>query len=400
MTATSIQALIGTNTCSLASNLLCAVDWTRNKVFVQGTPPSLGAGTLARLNLLDGTEEAFSLLSAYSSTAQNGIGVDGNGNVYLPGGSLYAGGIVQINGTTFSQMATGAYSTTFFGGSTMANVIAGSTQYIIDANSNGGVSGQIMVSHNATQDMHTTWPIAAGKVFVCAGQAGSNSGFMVHAPSSGGAQLNLYEVDCSGTPALSSSLGTVVPHDVDAAWSSIGCNGICIDETDGNILAVVYGQSAATQRSYVVKLDASNADVLWSVAVPGAGANSIAGGGYMMSQSRIRNEKFSLLVGSNFSADVTVLEVNTNTGTTTATYTAGLDGITPVSQTPQAFDDTLSAFVCNVSATGLGGADSPAPLNSTPASFSGWSVLYVGAPAPAAGTDDGWFDVIKPIRVS
>jgi hypothetical protein len=386
--ATEIQSLVGAHTSTLASNDQCAVDWARDRVFIAGQILSGLGPYISRVGLLTGLEEAWSLSSTYTSGAVPPIGIDANGDFYLGKGGLYGGGIAKGNGNTLALVGSGTYSTGYFGNSSFANVTVGSSQFILDTNNNGSIVGELIVTLNMSEQLAALWPIGAGSGLVCAGKSGSHKGYLVNTPSAG-ASLTISVINCSVIGMT--TLGTIDPTDIDAGWTTIGCKGVCCDLTDGNLLLMVYGQSGASQRNYLIKVDTTDASVTWTSAVPDSGGTeNRAGGGKMMAQSRIQHQKFCILTASHFgSPPVTLTEIDTSDGSSTS-FTTGLAGLAGIGF--QAFDDTIGGIVCNVTYTE--GADSPTSIGSTPSSFSGWAVLYVteefappSPPEPVPGSD-------------
>jgi len=149
------------------------------------------------------------------------------------------------------------------------------------------------------------------------------------------------------------------------------CGGMALDLTDNKIVAWMVGGGGGTFPSYLVKFNPATLAIDWATGT----SLSSDFPGIMMSQSAIAHSKYYYLGGrpgggKSFTFD-------TSTGVLT-TYTAGLDGI--VSFGGQASNDVLG---CVIDVVGFNvGVSSPILLNSTPASFQGWSVLYV-APPPA-----------------
>lgn len=141
--------------------------------------------------------------------------------------------------------------------------------------------------------------------------------------------VGLYHVNSSGTIT---KRGTFVATDVDAAWTRFfTIRGVAYDENDGNvIIGAATDESGPTNTKYIVKLNASNADVMWVRAV-----NILVPYSWGFTNSRITNDRFHYLGNS-----ALVYHINTTNGAvTTETFTG-------VSATgPQASDDVSNSII-------------------------------------------------------
>jgi hypothetical protein len=311
--------------------------------------------------------------------------LDANGDLYRRDpASLYAGGLAKLSGDSLAPVTSWAYPRGVDGGGGFTNVEAAAGQFTIDVGVGGGIFGALAyttVSRGTSYITSTPW-VNGTHAFVCAGKPGSNKGFWIETPGSAATQtLTLRQASCGALVAFS-TIGTIAPADIDATWTEINCNGVCCDQTDGKLLAIVYTDESVTNTCYLVKIDPSDGSVVWVSALPNPGASSIPGG-KQFSQSSILNQKVAILSGG----PTTVTIVDTSDGSSTS-YTSGLAGVTP--HGVQCYSDTLGGLVVNLSF--LETAGSPARLNATPSSYAGWFVLYVDNPiAPPAqpGTPDG-----------
>lgn len=382
---TSIQSLNGPHTPSGFGITSCGVDWSRNRVFI-GTSSSF----ISRVGLITGIEEI------YRATASNEfppVGVDANGNIYRAGpNTLSAGGIQQINGETLTAIATGAYPPPAFGGGGFALVAAATGNFALDLGPATIITSQTRttVSKDAVFLDTDLWANGAS-AFTCAGEPLSNKGFYIESPPSAGTQeLTLHYVLC-GVSLSFVTVGTVAATAIDATWTNIRCNGICCDQTDGNMVVIVYTGDSVTNQLYLAKISSTDASVMWTVALPNFGP-ATPPGGVQFGQSRIRNQRISILTsGNGMMIPRRVTTVNTADGSSTS-FTAGLAGLAPFG--PQCYDDTIGGIVGLFSYVQQAG--SPIPLNSTPSSYIGWQVLYV---APAFGPGRRFLSESGPIRI-
>ena len=376
--STTLQSYVGTHTAT-SSHGQCAIDWGRNRLFTVGAVST--TYYLTRYGLLSGLEETFQATAAYGSTSAIGnVGLDGNGQIYAVKPSGNYGGVLQISGDTLVPLGQwGVYSATDnipYGipqTNQFTNVVNGSTQYLLSA-AEGGIAPHYVSLLNASNigtlttaygGLYSSWN--GPDALICPGADGSNLGFMVSGPNSSidAQTLYFYSILCSSAPT-STNFTTMVPTDVDSTWTQIYAGGICVDQTDGNLLVSVSGQSGAAQPSYLLKIHSVSGAILWSVAVPGAA------GGAMMSFSRVKYSRFAIFHYGGISGTNSVTVVNTAAGTSTS-FTSSLAGLQITGL--QAFNDTSGLLVMNGSFSKTTG--SPSLLNSTPTSFTGWMGLYV-----------------------
>ncbi len=392
--ATSIQALIGPHTAQSSSNTQCGVDWVRNNVYIIGLNPSFAGPYLSSVNMLTGVEQAWEDTTTYhQSPGQPPVGVDANGDVYLSYSLINGGGLIQIDPTTLVQNTfggTGASPPDGFPGILQCglnNIPVSGTQFMLVSAIGGAfadlrytiVYDEVTFAGRAEQFGPG---IANSRAINCAGKSGSGLGFVAAGPSGSGdlQTVVLSKVSCAtgggwvigdwptqNTNITISTLVTLVPTDIDAGWTEIYPVGIITDQTDGNPMLML--QPAANVAGYLVKFDKSSGAIIWQATMPGP----LAIYNNSLSFSIVTTQRLYLL----FPTPNTVLTVNTNDGSLSS-YSTNLAGLIVYGY--QSSNDIRGGILCNVSYTE--GAGSPTKLNSTPASFTGWSMLYV-APAPA-----------------
>jgi len=184
-------------------------------------------------------------------------------------------------------------------------------------------------------------------------------------------QAALYDPTTWPTPnagVTNSTTGMIHCTTVDPTWIDIGQNGVLYDESDGNLIAVVFGEDASSDiKTYIIKINRQTCAVMWKVQIVGE-TDDIACFGF----SSIKNGRLAYFLDSAVPSVHEILFIDTATGDS-FTSTVGIDGVTTLGA--QYFNDTLGAIFAYV--TFNQGADSPVLLNGTPANFSGWAALYV-----------------------
>jgi hypothetical protein len=150
--------------------------------------------------------------------------------------------------------------------------------------------------------------------------AATGTAFVIAAPAATTGSFGLYKLtSVSGAAPTNSKLGTVSPAQIDATWTHITdfC-GLAYDQSDGNVLCFFQTTDAVTTKNYLVKLSATDASVLWTLAVNVIPISS----GNSMSRSNITAaHTFYYLGSSNL-----LYTVNTSAGTAT---TATIGTLTP-----------------------------------------------------------------------
>lgn len=378
--ATKIQSLKGTHVPGGTTNWQCAVDWGRRRVFI-------GNGTyLARVGIKTGLEQAYVTVASLGGSFPP-IGLDSDGNIYQSiAVSLYAGGIQGISGDTLTKTISAAYASPNYGGSNTVAVKTGSQQFAISTNIGNTIINlnNTSVSKGKYGLVSTGWPNGNARSAICAGKDGSNLAFLLTSPGgSASTQIaTLHKIVCGVTAAVS-VVETYAPSDLDAAWTEIYVTAICADQTDGNLLAIFGGQTAATTK--LVKLDRRDGSIIWATVIPDS-AFSI---GPQLSQSRIRNQRIGIITSS--PSKVTIID--TADGSIETSFTTGLAGLTIHNY--QCYDDTLGAIIGVFSMVPASGG--PTLLRNTPGTYAGWFVLYV-ADAITPSTPDiiPGFDEVEP----
>ena len=349
------------------------MDWGRNVAY------EVGASYLTKYGLLTGIEENFIALSAFGAGTVGGyIGLADNGNIFTSGFNDFNNGrTLYLNSANFAVISTIVYPSPQFGEAGMTAVSATGSQYLVDR----GVL-------DAIQELSTTtWYAAQNYVGdhgrSCAGPTGSGIVWMMSAPGGsfvGPITLSKILFDSLGFVS-NTVVGTISMGSIDGAWTGqFQIQGLCLDQTDNKILAVI-GGAGGSNVAYVCKIDPVTAGVDWKTTVPpmvGGGALQV---GDTFQYSSIKHQRLAVYTGQ-FTPAVVIY--NTSTGAVDSTVTAGIAGFFPY--IGQAYSDSLGGIIFNTDFTN--GAGSPTLLNSTPTSWSGsWSILYVAAPiTPPAAT--------------
>ncbi len=404
--ATEIQALIGTHVHQSSGDPSCGVDWTNENVYIIGNAAAF-VNYVSSVGLTTGIEQAFAASSSYSvpvggqKPSAAPIGVDADGNAYLCWFGGNGGGLIKIDGTTLTQIAVGGTIAAPPSGfvtlnGNVANILVSGTNYILFSGEGGGFAAlRWMVAYDevtyaGTSLQYDLSNTSCGAVN-CAGKDGSGFGFVVSGPlnTTDTQHSIIYKADFNG-PITIASLITFVPSDIDAAWTQIFTDGVCVDQTDGNIMVWYRGQTGATNQSYIVKVDIGTGAIVWQTAVPRL--TGLANTTQQFSRSVISHERICIITPS----PNTLFTINTSTGSITDTQTSGLAGLNITGQ--QCFNDDRGCIVCNVGFTNTTG--SPTRLNSTPTSYTGWSVLYVAPlpPPPTPPTKRRFLAECGPVR--
>jgi hypothetical protein len=408
----SIQALIGDHTSSHPDQV--AVDWANNNVYISGFADVAGDTYLASQGLLTGAEQNYALVSGYTPLVSSAVpvGVDSSQRVYYPwtSGFTVGGGLVQINGTTLAEIT--------FGGSTsdvpngfvlqngqLANITFDNNDFILAAGAgNVGYQSFHIVTNEVTfAGRYVTW---TGYANVCGGVAQSGLGYVAVNLFTSSVTLDIHKVAVTNvgggwSPGLwpmqnpyitDTIIATLVPTDIDASWTEIYNGGLCVDQIDGHVLLSCKGQVGTRPFSYIVKIDSSSGAIIWKTAT--IGQQFV---GTQMQYSSIKHRQFAYLAENDPGhTPPTVVILNTLDGSTSASYTNGIAGVS--GSGAQCYNDDLGGIVIQVAFSQT--TDSPTLLNSTPTSFGGWSVLYVAPPFTPGKRERRFLANCGPVRVT
>jgi hypothetical protein len=377
--STSIQTYDGTHANHDNGAVNCAVDWDNNRIWMSGTVT--GVNYISRYGVVTGVEEASAAASSIAAgVGFPAVGWDTDGFVYGPGPSaLGAGGITRANGITFAFKSSTAYGAPNFGGVNIVSLKIGNSQYVLDTN----IGNSIINLNNTSLSVDGTyiasfgWGPGDSRSAICAGKAGSIYGYLLTSPNSSGS-CHLYRINM---PAATSTLiRTIAPTDVDPGMTDLFFGGLCVDQTDGNLLASCFG-SGGTSKNYIVKLNATTGATMWICSLGTTSVDSSIGG-QQFSQSRIRNQRLAVITSTPVR---TITIINTSTGAVVSTQTTGLNGLT--SWGSQSFDDTSGALIGLFDLTITAGG--PTPLNGSAGGFRGWAALYVMTAQATPGVPNG-----------
>lgn len=148
----------------------------------------------------------------------------------------------------------------------------------------------------------------------------------------GATPLGLYVVT-GGLGSLTKK-GTVSPAQVDATWTNFsGASGVAYDQTDGNPIIAVQTTDAVANQRYFVKLNQTNAAVIWKCPVNGTDSS----GDMDMGRHNIVNQRLYFL-----GAGGTLYTINTATGVATSAVIGTLTIGGP--QISEDVNDSLIAF--------------------------------------------------------
>ncbi len=233
------------------------------------------------------------------------------------------------------------------------------------------------------------WPAGYFRCQLCPGPLESTK---IYAAYSNNLGVKLDRLDC-GVLSFDgvTNLQTWAAAAFDATWTHADISGICYDATDDTLIMVVLGNGTVINK--LVKVDKNpGSSIIWTADIPNNFGAEL-GVGSCFQFCDIQNGRLGLFTNS--PAKVTIYD--TSDGSVVSQYTTGLAGINQIGyQGGQCYNDTLGAICLPMGFTQTTG--SPSLLNSTPASFSGWSLLYAGnAVVVSSGDPDGWFQVMKPV---
>lgn len=166
---------------------------------------------------------------------------------------------------------------------------------------------------------------------------------------------------------------TLFPAGIDATWTHIvSCSAPLYDHSDGNLLFTVYTNDSVTNKQYLMKINAATGAIMWKTGFAAA-PHILWSPQYDPTNSYVAFGVFGFwsLAGGVYYLNL----CNTATGSITQTATTGFG-----TQDSNVWDSRLGSTI-GVGALS-GGAGSPAPLNSTPATFNiQWCRLLLTAAA-------------------
>ncbi len=364
--ATKIQSLTGAHSGIYGPS----VNWGTNQV------TETNGSNISQYGFLTGLEIIYADQVALSWSATYGSALGADGTIIGPGpGAAFNGGIQTLDPAALTRTANAAFS----GGhycSSFAGVLVGSQQYCIGTGPGGAIGGTkaTVICQDVTQIYADSWPAfsTAGSDFgasLCAGKQGNNTVYLTLSPTGGGVipqKVGFVEYLCGAVPSMR-TLVEYIPTDIDAAWTQISFGGCCIDQTDGNLLVFLAGQSGATTRNYLLKVSVTDGSTIWQAAAAGTNARV----SYAMQNSSILHSRFGYVA-----PEVPLITlVNTTNGSTVSTQSTGIHGVALVTKS-EAYNDTLGCTFGWYDFTYID-ADSPTRLNTTAASFNGLGALYI-----------------------
>jgi hypothetical protein len=382
----------------------CVIDWTNVYPYQLGSPYQI-----ARFNFSTGVEISHGFMPG--TTSNGSCIIDPNGFLYARQSLANYNGLSQANGATYALTSTFGVGSAFnqaplnipcpnvltvlsIGPSNPSTWIATTAEIPlgVDQHSINIVSANGPLAYGGH-----SFSMVGGSWSQCAGHQDSNSAtaWTLGGPS-GTAPIpnavNLYKtvipaaaagytpVPVTGliNPYITSSLVvTYGPTDIDSGWTDIGQNGVCYDQTDGNLLIIVSTSGSHAANAYVVKLRSNDGSIVWKVPLAHGTINSTN----QFPFCRIRHGTLALVIS--FGPTNTLYVINTISGA----FTTSTTGLGSLFVQGQCYDDTTGAILCNTSYSA--GAGAPTQIGSTPSSFSGWAALYVQpqyAPPPKART--------------
>lgn len=373
---TSIQALLGANTPDNTGNHQCCPDWVNFVCYIYGSHPTLSETVLAVQNMHNGSELRSQNANIYDGgRAASGfpIGQDTYGNLYVIGSA----GLPQINSTTLLQIQDQPVPFIAAGGVITGLQATDATGWVMVGGGTFTAAYYVVKVSDESLWAPGTISLVNRVVQTCAGIPNTGIGWALVGPlTSGDTQvLDLHKVNVNTGVQGDTVIGHVHPTDVDAGWTQIYGEGICTDQTDGNLLVALSGQNGATNQYYFAKFSASNASVIWKTAMPGLS------GADMMQYSSVKHQRFNWVSNQGGGAGLEQTFVDTSTGAIIHQYTTGLSNLLIFGGGGWASNDDIGGALLFAGLTA--GAGGPVLLNSTPSAFQGWAIVYVeNSPAP------------------
>lgn len=258
--------------------------------------PTTGAAGLKRLTVgTNGTEvlqstETTTFGAGPAHTFSGGTAcIHPNGNIYanvdggnscpiaiITGSTLLSNAVVGASSASFSPSDN---SPRFLLSFQMVPLRAGDVDYIISrgltAGSHENEVGVFKVTNTTIYVAYAT-NTAEAMARICAGNNGTDvsvASFYVVGDefSRGGGTttpVTLYEYLVHDLTVGKRTIGTVAPHDIDAAWTHFSAvSNPGYDTADGNILCFFSTQDAAPNSKYLAKFNVATGAIIWKIAV-------------------------------------------------------------------------------------------------------------------------------------
>jgi hypothetical protein len=179
----------------------------------------------------------------------------------------------------------------------------------------------------------------------------------------------------------SSTVGTIAAASVDATWSNLECSQIGYDQSDGNVLMTVSTNDSVANKKYLIKLNVSNAAVMWATAVSTTG-----------SISNLDRGLYSGGIAPIINSGSEAWTVDTSDGTHTALAIGGIN--TSTSAAFNSFAGVNSGlYVWQGTYNQAASANSPAPVSGTPTSFTGPALIALFFTPPVSNAAVGIGDL-------
>lgn len=353
------------NTGVVGTGVQLAVDWSSSLAY--DNVANSGIRKLNTANVTDVLDQGYSFIGIGAPTSAYVLGKDGN--LYWNYGGNNFAHVAQVQASDLTLQHNYVSSTFGFVRSQAALKAGGN--YLVMLGLTGAFTSSINVVNTDTWDELTadTYNSFSGRTgIVVAGNQGGSVGtaYILSQPDgtvpATATSVDLYQTVITGGTATTSHIATIVPGQVDIAWSTWAfLNGACFDPSDSGLIIGIQTEDAVTNTCYICKIDTSTGTIKWRVAVPNIPDSN------GMVNSRVTGGQYAFITNNH-----KCYVINTVTG---VSYNFSLTGFVG-GITSQYYDAVTGQIIVRSSFQQAAGT--PIPVPGTPSSFSGWCRVNAG----------------------
>lgn len=307
------------------------IDWTNGKAYSVVNGHGLNAG-FRRFNLFTGAlEQARSAQAIHGSPTTNvALGtISPKGNIFCMAGGANDEALFKIRGSDLELIGTLGTpgSSGIINAGQLCAILVGGREFVVGSGFVFPPVAMQVIDADAMSIVATYPGIDAqekniflarseNKTIGCA-ESGSIFGLgKIRGTDPFPSNLNVYEVRFTASEGVVSNdwhvIGSITPPDVDPAWTNFGTGGgatsFNVDQTDGNLLACVYGDGSTPTNTYLIKINAVSGAIMWKI----GGQNPNLGG---VEGTVIRFGRFAYKSGTGVSGAYPVTLIDTVAGT-------------------------------------------------------------------------------------